>query len=206
MSQSELIHLAVDLSFFHTDYLWRMPGSWTGYPYYGPEFYEDIARMASRGVMDLLFFGDSAAAFANIARALRPGGRLALLVWQGPEANEWIAELSGAMAAGRDLPVPPISAPGPFAQADPRAVRAGLTAAGLTDIEVHGLREPMWLGADAADAHAFASGLLGWMLGGLDDAGRGRALENLRATVIAHDTGHGVFYQSATWLICASRP
>jgi long-chain alkane monooxygenase len=60
MSQSELIHLAVDLSFFHTDYLWRMPGSWTGYPYYRPEFYEDIARIASRGVMDLLFFGDSA--------------------------------------------------------------------------------------------------------------------------------------------------
>ena len=30
-----------------------------------------------------MFFGDQAAAFANIARALRPGGQLALLVWQG---------------------------------------------------------------------------------------------------------------------------
>ncbi len=61
MSQSELIHLAADLSFFHTDYLWRMPGSWSGYPYYGrPDFYEEIARIAARGVMDLLFFGDSA--------------------------------------------------------------------------------------------------------------------------------------------------
>ncbi len=60
MSASELIHLAVDLSHYHTDYLWKMPGSWEGYPYYSsPEFYEDIARMASRGVMDLLFFGDS---------------------------------------------------------------------------------------------------------------------------------------------------
>jgi FMN-dependent oxidoreductase (nitrilotriacetate monooxygenase family) len=61
MCQSELIHLAADLSFFHTDYLWKMPGSWSGYPYYArPDFYEDIARIASRGVMDLLFFGDSA--------------------------------------------------------------------------------------------------------------------------------------------------
>ena len=61
MCQSELIHLAADLSFFHTDYLWKMPGSWSGYPYYArPDFYEDIARTASRGVMDLLFFGDSA--------------------------------------------------------------------------------------------------------------------------------------------------
>ena len=60
MSESKVIHLAADLSHYHTDYLWKMPGSWTGYPYYSsPEFYEDIARMASRGIMDLLFFGDS---------------------------------------------------------------------------------------------------------------------------------------------------
>src|SRR5436190_113529 len=60
MSESKLIHLAADLSHYHTDYLWKMPGSWTGYPYYSsPEFYEDIARTASRGIMDLLFFGDS---------------------------------------------------------------------------------------------------------------------------------------------------
>src|SRR5580658_835905 len=60
LSESETIHLAADLSFLHTDYLWRMPGSWIGYPYYGTsEFYEDIARVAERGVMDMLFFGDT---------------------------------------------------------------------------------------------------------------------------------------------------
>jgi alkanesulfonate monooxygenase SsuD/methylene tetrahydromethanopterin reductase-like flavin-dependent oxidoreductase (luciferase family) len=60
LSKSETIHLAADLSFLHTDYLWRMPGSWIGYPYYGTsEFYEDIARITERGVMDVLFFGDT---------------------------------------------------------------------------------------------------------------------------------------------------
>lgn len=60
MSESTLIHLAADLSHYHTDYLWKMPGSWEGYPYYSsPEFYEDIARTAARGIMDMLFFGDS---------------------------------------------------------------------------------------------------------------------------------------------------
>jgi long-chain alkane monooxygenase len=60
MSESEVIHLAADLSHYHTDYLWKMPGSWEGYPYYSsPEFYEDVARVAARGIMDLLFFGDS---------------------------------------------------------------------------------------------------------------------------------------------------
>jgi alkanesulfonate monooxygenase SsuD/methylene tetrahydromethanopterin reductase-like flavin-dependent oxidoreductase (luciferase family) len=61
VSESELIHLAADISFAHTDFLWRTPGSWEGYGYYGnPAMYEDIARIASRGVMDLLFFGDAA--------------------------------------------------------------------------------------------------------------------------------------------------
>jgi hypothetical protein len=30
LSKSELIHTAADLSFLHTDYLWRMAGSWVG--------------------------------------------------------------------------------------------------------------------------------------------------------------------------------
>ena len=153
-----------------------------------------------------MFFGDPTAAFANIARALRPGGRLAMLVWQGPEGNEWIAELTGALAAGRELPVPPSGAPGPFAQADPGAARAVLAAAGFTHIEVDGLRQPMWFGTGAEDAHTFVQELMGWMLQGLDDNRRGRALEHLRATLSAHDTGRGVLYQSGTWLICATRP
>jgi FMN-dependent oxidoreductase (nitrilotriacetate monooxygenase family) len=61
MSQSKTMHLAADLSHIHTDYLWRAEGSWIGYPYYGnAELYEDCARIASRGIFDLLFFGDSA--------------------------------------------------------------------------------------------------------------------------------------------------
>lgn len=61
MSQSEIIHLAADLSHIHTDYLWRANASWIGYPYYGqPDLYEDCARIAARGIFDLLFFGDSA--------------------------------------------------------------------------------------------------------------------------------------------------
>src|SRR3954452_3928201 len=60
MSESQTIHLAADLSFLHADYMWRMPGSWVGYDYYSTsEFYEDIARIAHRGVMDMLFFGDT---------------------------------------------------------------------------------------------------------------------------------------------------
>jgi len=138
-----------------------------------------------------MFFGDPVAAFTNIGRTLRPGGRLVLLTWQGPGQNEWIRELSGALAAGRDLPLPTAEAPGPFALSDPEHVKHVLTAAGFTGIELHADTEPMWFGHDPDDAQRFVRGLLGWMLPGLDDSGQARALDNLRATLAAHDTGGG---------------
>jgi hypothetical protein len=63
----------------------------------------------------------------------------------------------------------------------------------------------MWFGRNAQDAHPFVLGLMGWMLQGLDEAGQQLALNNLRSTLTAHDTGHGVLFDSATWLIKAAR-
>jgi hypothetical protein len=73
----------------------------------------------------------------------------------------------------------------------------------LPVIELDAMNTGMWFGAHADDAYRFASGLLGWMLEGLDGAGRTRALEALRATVAAHETDRGVIYESATWIIRA---
>jgi SAM-dependent methyltransferase len=152
-----------------------------------------------------MFFGDPPAAFTNIARAVRPGGRLVLLVWQAPGPNEWVRELSGALAAGRGVPAPPIGAPGPFAQSDPDHVKTVLSAAGFGDICAEGLSGPMWFGADPDEAYRFVVGLMGWMLEGRDENDRFQALENLRQTVDAHATADGVMFASATWLIAASR-
>jgi SAM-dependent methyltransferase len=151
-----------------------------------------------------MFFGDQPAAFANLARALRPGGRMVLLVWQPFPRNEWIASIGGAMAAGRDLPQPPPDK-GPFSLSDPDRVRLLLTQAGFTDVDLTGLEEPMWFGDDADDADAFVLGLLGWMLEGLDEEGRQRAQRDLRATMEAHAGPDGVTFGSATWLISATR-
>jgi SAM-dependent methyltransferase len=153
-----------------------------------------------------MFFGDPAAAFANIGQALRPGGRLVMLAWQGPGPNEWIRVLSTALAAGRNLPAPPPGAPGPFALADPGEVRTLLAAAGFSGITLDALHEPMWFGSDPDDAHHFVLGLLGWMLNGLDQTGRDRALDALRALVTAHASSDRITFGSAAWLIRAGRP
>jgi hypothetical protein len=64
----------------------------------------------------------------------------------------------------------------------------------------------MWFGNDADDAHRFVLGLMGWMLGGLDDVGRARAVDVLHATMAAHETPDGVLFDSAAWIIDKTRP
>jgi hypothetical protein len=153
-----------------------------------------------------MFFGDRPAAFTNIARALRPGGRLAMVAWQPVSENEWFREISTAMAAGRELPGPPPYAPNPFALSVPDEVRRLLISAGFEAPAFADLRAPMYFGPDATDAHRFIFDLTAWMLEGLDDAGRRRASENLHASTSAHVTERGVEYGSAMWLITATRP
>lgn len=152
-----------------------------------------------------MFFGDIDAAFSNIAGALRPGGRLALVTWQPIGGNEWIREFSGALAAGRDMTGPPPGVPGPFALSEPDRVREVLRGAGFTDVNLEGVAAGMWFGADAADAHRFVLGQLDWMLSGLDDAGRARALDALMATMRAHETSDGVVFASEAWITTAIR-
>jgi SAM-dependent methyltransferase len=167
------------------------------YPFDRGGFDVVVSRLGS------MFFGDPVAAFTNLRYALRPGGRLALLTWQGMAENEWLTEFRRAMADGRDVPAPPSDAPSPLALSDPKRASAILGAAGFTDISFKGLHEPMRFGSTADDAFGFVSAQLGWMLDGLDDDGRNRALDALRTSIAGHTEEGGVFYGSATWIIQA---
>ena len=150
------------------------------------------------------FFGDPPAAFANLARATAPGGRLTLLTWQPLPRNEWIVEIGGALA-GRPLPSPPPGTPGPFALADPQQVDGLLRIAGFTDVRIDDVREPALLGPDPVAARDVMSGLLSWMLDGRDAAERERAHAALLATMRAHHGRDGVAFGSAAWQITARR-
>jgi hypothetical protein len=63
----------------------------------------------------------------------------------------------------------------------------------------------MWFGDDAEDALGFILGQLGWLLEGLDEATRRRAVSDL-ADRLAHRQGpDGVAFGSACWLVTARR-
>lgn len=152
-----------------------------------------------------MFFADPSAAFANLARALRRGGRLALAFWQQPSENEWFTSITTALAAGRALPQPPPDAPSPFSLADPSRVRRLLTGAGFTPPEFEDLHAPMHFGETAEAAYALVAGLMAWMVADLDEPARRRALEDLHRTMRDHATPDGVLLGSAMWVVTATR-
>ena len=153
-----------------------------------------------------MFFGDLVAAFSNIHQALRPGGRMALLTWQPLANNEWIGEFMAAFSAGRELPAPPPDVPGPFSLAEPERVRSVLGRAGFDDVTLDGIAARMWFGSNADDAFQFIVGMLGWMLEGVDATSRAQAIDALHRTLAAHATDDGVIYDSAAWIVEATRP
>ncbi|MDQ1697959.1 MAG: hypothetical protein QOJ03_3312 [Frankiaceae bacterium] len=154
-----------------------------------------------------MFFADPVAAFANIAQALAPGGRVLLVVWQGLQHNEWAATMRSALAAGRDLPMPPPGAPGPFSMTDPDVVRRVLTEAGLTDVAVEPVDGDFNLGPDPDEAFAFVRGMgiTRSLLADLDAQTATRALDDLRAAFADHVTPAGVVFRSAAWLVTARK-
>jgi SAM-dependent methyltransferase len=152
-----------------------------------------------------MFFEDPVAAFSNIRRAMRAGGRLGLLAWRELGRNDWLLAIRSALAAGRDLPAPPVGTPGPFGLADADAVQHILTEAGFGGIDLAEVEEPVQLGVDADDGFAFVStlGITKGMLQGLDEHTKERALDKLRATLAANETDEGVLLGSHAWLITA---
>ncbi len=155
-----------------------------------------------------MFFGDPVAAFTNLAAATRPGGRLVMVAWRGVADNEWLQCIFGALAAGRDLPVPRPGTPGPFGLADAELTGKVLTSAGFEAVELTAADEGFWAGADGDDAFGFfrGTGIVRGMTQGLDEDQRARALDALHATMVDHDTGEGVLFRSGSWLITARPP
>jgi SAM-dependent methyltransferase len=155
-----------------------------------------------------MFFADPAAAFANIGRALRPGGRLVMMVWQASERNEWDVTIRQSLQAA-EAPAPlPAQGPDPFSLADPPAVTELLRAAGFADISFTDVREPVYYGPDVPAALNWVRGFTSTSeaLKRLDPTAAAHALDRLRDALAAHTTTNGICFNSRAWIVTANRP
>ena len=156
----------------------------------------------------VMFFDDPEVAFANLAKATRPGGRLCFVCWQEMFANEWIAVPAMAMVAHVGIPeLPEPGAPGPFALADAQRTRGLLESAGWSEVTVEEHKDGMRMGRDPEDVVAFMlSDEMGRRLvEGKDpeavQAGTEATLEALRP----YATPEGVVLGGAYWLVTARK-
>lgn len=157
--------------------------------------------ISSFGVM---FFDDPAAAFANLAAALRRGGRLAFLCWQGSLVNELFAIPLRAFA--RRAPRPGPADDGQFA--DPRQVTDLLSGAGWEGLQVEEVREQAWMGSDVADVMGYVRSMRmvrNLATGMRDEPLAEQVLAEVAEQYAARQRADGIWVEAAAWLVTARR-
>ncbi|MEV5893757.1 class I SAM-dependent methyltransferase [Nonomuraea fuscirosea] len=155
----------------------------------------------------VMFFNDPPAAFSNLRRALRPGGRLALLVWQRRLRNEWAVLVDRIFDGVFGPPDQPAPETGPFALADERSTRQLLGAAGFARVRLHSVERSVRYGTDLDEAIEFVSWYSSARLADLTPIRRRAAFATLRAELDDRRDPTGEIRLGArAWLITAGNP
>jgi SAM-dependent methyltransferase len=151
-----------------------------------------------------MFFPDPHAAFANIRQALRPAGRLVMMVWQSHDRNEWSVAIQKAVPGDEGTPTSRPNAD-PFSLGDPPTVESILGLAGFGEITFTDVHEPVYYGPDLATALEWVSAFtcVGDALKALDPDSAARALGRLRGTLAEHASSRGVWFDSRAWIVKA---
>jgi len=158
----------------------------------------------------VMFFADPAAAFRNLCRALRPGGRLVMAVWASIEEN--VHRKVPYEIALRHLgpPAPsPAHAPGPEVFSDREYFRGILAAAGFADIAI--IPKPFHVIGGSAASMAEHVALFGAVQRLMDEKGASAAtreaiIKETEAALAAYATPDGVRLPAAFLLATARRP
>jgi len=154
-----------------------------------------------------MFFDDPPAAFANIGRALRPAGRLVMMVWQAHERNEWDVAIRQSLGEPQAPATIAAGGPDPFSLADPPAVTEILEAAGFAGVTFTDVCEPVYYGPDVAAALDWVRGFTytSDALKRLRPAAATHAVGRLREALAAHTSDDGVWFNSRAWIVAAQR-
>lgn len=153
----------------------------------------------------VMFFDDPVAAFANLRRAIAPGGGLRFICWRSPEENPFMT--TGAQAVAHLLPeLPPREpgAPGPFAFAEKARIGEILTDAGWDAPDVQPVDMPCAFPESDLNRYLARIGPIGAALREVDDALRAEVLKTARAAYRPFITGDEVRFTARCWSVGAA--
>lgn len=128
-----------------------------------------------------IYFPNQQDALRGMHRALKPGGRLAGIVYSTPQNNEFFSIPVGVIRRRAQLPAPAPGQPGPFSFGAEGVIEAAFEQAGFVDVESRRVAAPVRM-ASAAQCVQFereSFGALHQMLAGLDEAGREAAWQEI---------------------------
>ena len=124
-----------------------------------------------------IYFPDQQAALRGMWRALKPGGRLAGIVYSTAPANPFFSIPISIIRRRAGLPPPAPGQPGPFSLGEAGVIEAAYERAGFTDVETRRMAAPLRLSsvAECVRFEQESFGALHQMLAGLPEAGRAEA-------------------------------
>ena len=102
----------------------------------------------------LIYFPDRQRALTGMFRVLRPGGRVAAMVYSTADKNPFFSIPVSIIRQRAELPPPAPGQPGPFSLGGPGVLEDAYRRAGFTDVEVHAVPAPLRL-ASAAECVRF---------------------------------------------------
>lgn len=92
--------------------------------------------------LGLMYMPHPVTALREWRRALRPGGRVAVVVFSTPDRNSWGAMPASIIRRRAQVPPPVAGQPGPFSLGDPGVLEGAFRQAGFADPEVGAVPVP----------------------------------------------------------------
>ena len=160
-----------------------------------------------------MFFENPVRGLRNTRTALKPGGRMTMIVWRTIADNPWLGRPKEVVL--KFLPPPGEDArscgPGPFSMADQDTVTGMLTSAGYEAPEFERVDAPLLVGKSARDSMGFqlALGPAGEVFreaGDLAEQRRDEIEQALREEISQYLTDEGIVMASSSWVISARNP
>ncbi len=159
------------------------------------------------------FFENPVGGLRNLRGALKPGGRMTMIVWRGIDDNPWLGIPKDIVS--RYLPPPGEDGrscgPGPFSMANQEMVTRQLEIAGYDNITFERVDAPILVGETTEDSIGFqlALGPAGevYREAGEEAERQQEAIDRaLKREIGRFQTDEGIAMNSSSWVISARNP